>query len=302
VYSLRQKVLIISADESDRETMRLLLGSMGCGWMLASRVAEALKLLSRETIAAAILDSRILSHHSLETNERWQDVVSFLPGRVLLLIGANDDARILNFVQENSLPSIKRDRLAPELWGSLEGFLRQPAGVSQGLETGRLTLDTFLQPLPVGIRYASAAVRHLLYETSSLSVDVSIERRPDSKSVALAGQILSKSATPRTFPGARVALIGHKGPLGFAVTNQSGEFLFEFEKEAKVVLEIEDASNHRVAIHSPSLSNWPAREEQASTGRNARRTRRARTTGPSRRPGSDKRKEDTGDESSKINT
>lgn len=300
--SLRQKVLIISADESDRETIRLLLGSMGCGCMLASGVADGLKILSRETVAAAILDSRILSQRSLENDENWQDVVSFLPGRVLLLLGANEDARILKFVEESSLASIKRDRLAQELWGSLEGFLRQPAAAAHAPETGRLTLDTFLQPLPVGIRYVGAAVRHLLYETSSLSVDVSIERKPDSKSVALAGQILSKSDTPRTFPGARVALIGHNGPLGFAVTNQSGEFLFEFEKEQKVVLEIEDASNHRVAIHSPSLSNWPAREEQAGTERNARRTRRAGTTEPSRRPGSDRRKEDTEHEKSKINT
>ena len=293
MYSLRQKVLIISADESDRETMRLLLGSMGCGWILASSVPEGLKILSQEPVAAAILDSAILSDSSIENNESWQDVVNFLPGRVLLLLRANEDARILEFVQMNSLPSMKRDRLARELWGNLENFLRRPAIAPQLSETGRLTLDSFLQPLPVGIRYARAGVRHLLYETNSLSVDISIERLPDSTSVSLAGQILSNDKPPRTFPGARVALRGHKGVLGFAVTNPAGEFLFEFDKEPKVVLEIEDASNHRVAIHSPSLSNWPAREEQAGSGRrNARGTRRARTTDASRRPGSEMRKVD----------
>ena len=301
MYSVRQKVLIISADESDRETMRLLLGSMGCGWVLTSSLAEGLKTLSRETVAAAVLDSAILSDSSLKKNESWQDVVNFLPGRVLVLLRANEDARILKFVQENSLPSIKRDRLAQELWGNLEGFLRQPASTPQVSETGRLALDSFLQPLPVGIRYSRAAVRHLLYETNSLSVDISIERLPDSTSVSLAGQILSNDKPPRTFPGARIALLGQKGLLGFAVTNPSGEFLFEFDKEPKVVLEIEDASNHRVAIHTPSLGNWPAREERADSGRDARRTRRARTTDPSRGPGSGRRKEDEGHETSKIN-
>lgn|GEM_PF-3503034 len=297
MYSLRQKVLIISADEPDRETMRLLLSSMGCGWTLASSLEEGLKILSREPVAAAILDSAILSHSSLEKNENWQDVVNFLPGRVLLLLGANDeDARIRKFVQENSLPSTKRARLAQDLWGSLESLLRPSNGSPRIMETARLIVDTFLQPLPVGIRYGRAAVQHLLYETSSLSVDVSIERKPESKFIELAGQILSKANTPRTFPGAKVALLGHKGPLGFAVTNQSGEFLFEFEKEPKIVLEIEDASHHRVAIHSPNLSNWLARDEQANSRRDARKTRRARTKEAARRPGSEKRKVDVAQE------
>lgn len=294
MYSLRQKVLIISADETDRETIRLLIGSMGCAWMLASSMPEGLRILGREPVAAAILDSAILMDSSFEKNERWHDVVNFLPGRVVVLLRANEDARILKFVQENSLASIKRDRLAQELWGNLEGFLRQPAVAPQAAETGRLAVDSFLQPLPVGIRYARAAVRHLLYETNSLSVDISIERLPDSTSVSLAGQILSNDKPPRTFPGARVALLGPKGLLGLAVTNPAGEFLFEFEKEPKVVLEIEDAFNHRVAIHSPILSNWPAREEQPDRGRHARRTRPGRTTDPSRRPGSDGREEDEG--------
>lgn len=302
MYSLRQKVLIISANEFDRETMRLLLGSMGCGWMLASSVREGLKILSRETVAAAILDSAILRESALENSENWRDVVNFLPGRVLLLLGANEEERILKLIQENSLPSMKRDRLALELWGNLEGLLRQPAPAAQVSETGRLTLDSFLQPLPVGIRYAQSAVRHLLYETSSLSVDISIERLPDSTSVSLAGQILSNDKPPRTFPGARVALLGHKGLLGFAVTNPAGEFLFEFDKEPRVVLEIQDASNHRVAIHSPSLGTWPARDEQASSGRRAsRRSRRMPTTAPARRTDPEKRKEDSEHEASKAN-
>lgn len=299
MYSLQQKVLVISADESDRETMRLLLGSMGCGWMLASSVEEGLKILNREPVAAAIVDSGILTDRSLES---WPDVVNSLSGRVLLLLGATEDARVLKFAQEKSLPSIKLDRLAKDLWASLESLLRRLNDSSCVVEMARLIADTFFQPLPGGIRDGYSTVRHLLYETRSLSVDVSIECLPDSKSMALAGQILSKATAARTFAGTRVTLLGHEGLLGFDVTNQFGEFLFEFEQEPKVVLEIEDVPNHRVAIHSPNLSDWMAKSEQAGTGREARITRRTRAAVTSRRPDSDRRKINAGHEPSSANS
>jgi hypothetical protein len=150
---------------------------------------------------------------------------------------------------------MNRDRWAQDLWGSLETLLRLPSVAERIRETARLTLDTFLQPLSAGIRYMRPRVRHLLYETSTLAVDVSFEQLPDLNSIRLGGQILSNVEPQRSLNGARVALLGAKGLLGLAVTNQSGEFLFDFEKEPQVVLEIEDAPNHRVAIHSPNLGN-----------------------------------------------
>jgi hypothetical protein len=256
VYSLPQRVLIISDDALDGETMRLLLASMGCPWIMASGLEEAIRILRRGSVAAAILDSRITSWDCEREHQNFRNIVEYLAGRVILVFGETQDARVMDLARTHSLPFLKRERWAQELWGSLEVLLLQSTLARFVKETARLTLDTYLQPVPAGTRHLRPSVRHLLYETSAIAVDVSIERLPDSNSIRLAGQILSNVELQRSLNGGRVALLGPKGLVGFGVTNQSGEFLFEFEKEPKVVLEIEDAPNHRVAIHLPNLAGW----------------------------------------------
>lgn len=276
MYPLSQRVLIISDNARDRETMRLLLASMGCRWVLASSLEEAIRILSRGSAAAAVLDSRATSWEPGRKNENLHDMVKYLAGRLILVVGENDDPRAMDFAQGYSLPVVRRERWAQELWGSLEAWLHQPAIARLVKEAAQLIVDTFRQPLPTGIRHIRASVRHLLYETSSHAVDVSFERVPDSNSIRLAGQILSNVEPQRLLNGVRVALLGAKGLLGVAVTNQSGEFLFEFEKEPKVVIEIEDTPNHRVAIHSPNLGNWAGRGDRQGGKRASQKSRRPR--------------------------
>jgi len=252
---VRQSVLIVSDYEIDRETIPLLLGSMGCRWILTSTLEEAVGTLNRESIAAAIVDSRLMTVDSgEETNQVLREILVRMPGRVILLLNENCDPRMVEFATAYSLPFIKRDRWAQDLWVSLEALLRLRTVARLIKETARLALDTFVQPQPTGIRLAQTTTRHLLYETSSLSVDVSFESLPDSNSVLLGGQILTKREPERLFDGVPVRLRGQERPLGFAVTNRSGEFLFEFEKEPYVMLEIEDRPNHCVTIYSPHLT------------------------------------------------
>lgn len=274
VYGLPQRVLIISDNVQDRETMRLLLASMGCRWVLASSLEEAIRILSRGSVAAAVLDSRATSWEPGRKNENLHDMVKYLAGRLILVVGENNDPRAMGFAQGYSLPIVRRERWAQELWGSLEAWLHQPAIARLVKEAAQLIVDTFRQPLPAGIRHIRSSIRHLLYETSSHAVDVSFERVPDSNSIRLAGQIISNVEPQRSLNGVRVALLGAKGLLGVAVTNQSGEFLFEFEKEPKIVIEIEDTPNHRVAIHSPNLGSWAGRADRRSAKRASPKSRR----------------------------
>jgi hypothetical protein len=160
------------------------------------------------------------------------------------------------------LPFIWRDRWAQDLWGTLEPLLHRPTTTHPIKEFARLALDTFRQPLPVGIREPQPSIRHLLYETNLLSVDVSFQRIQDSDSILLAGQILKRDGPEHTFTDVRVVLRGEKRLLGSALTNQAGEFLFEFENEPNVTLEIEDRPNHCVAIHSPCLNSGVEDEPQ----------------------------------------
>ena len=160
--SSQKKVLIISSHEPDRETMRLLLGSMGCPWILASTVEEGAKILGREPVAAAILDSGIVSWDFVPRNANLHAVVKFLPGRVILLLSERLDSRVVNFARANSLPIIKRERWAQELWGSLEEVLRRNELAFRRCflrTSGRLEVDPVGWANPHERRTAAAASR-----------------------------------------------------------------------------------------------------------------------------------------------
>jgi len=249
---VRQSVLIISGYAADRETIPLLLGSMGCRWIVAPTFEEALATLNREPTAAAILDSRLAIVGSKERHQILREILVRLPGRVILLLNEPHDPAAMEFATAYSLPFINRDRWAQDLWGSLETLLRVPAVTQRTNETAHLALDTFRQPLPVGIRLSQTNSRHLLYEANSLSIDMSFELLPESNCASLGGQILTNAYPARALTGAPVRLRGRERPLGFAMTNQFGEFFFQFEREPVVTLEVEDRPNHCVTIYSPN--------------------------------------------------
>jgi hypothetical protein len=252
VFPVRQSVLIISGNAAGRETIPLLVGSMGCRWILATTLEQALATLNREPTAAALLDSRLVISGPDEENEILREILVRLPGRVILLLNEPYDRAAVDFATAYSLPFINSDRWAQDLWGSLETLLRRATVTNRVEETARLAQDTFRQPLPVGIRFSQTNIRHLLYETSLLSIDISFELLPESNSTSLGGQILTNADPTRALAGAPVRLRGLERPLGFAMTNQSGEFIFQFKREPNVILEIEDRPNHSVTIHSPN--------------------------------------------------
>ena len=55
-------------------------------------------------------------------------------------------------------------------------------------------------------------------------------------------------------------LKSRKGPLGVRMTNEVGEFVFEFQNERSVSLEVEVSPNDWVLIISPPLE-WMGRAE-----------------------------------------
>ena len=256
--------------------MPLLLRSMGCRCTLAATLEEAVGILNRESTAAAILESRLAMVDSEEKNETLREILVRLPGRVILLLSERDDSAAIDFATAYSLPFIKRDRWAQDLWGSLENVLRLPYVTHVVRETARLALDTLGWPLPEGVRFCRPGSRHLLYETNSLSIDVSFERLPGSNRMSLSGQVLMKMDPKRAVHGATVRLQARERPLGFVVTNQSGEFSFEFDREPNVILEIEDRPNHCVTIHSPNPI-WVLEDElQKMSKRDTRQPARRR--------------------------
>lgn len=144
-----------------------------------------------------------------------------------------------------------------------------------------MILDTFLQTLPTGIRYAQLNTRQLVYDADSVTADISLERITATNSVLLMGQVMWKGEPERPCWGTAVVLHGQKGPLGLTMTNESGEFSFEFKREPSVTIEIEDRPNHGVTIVSPSL-DWGTETESESRDEAARERHLPEQRGTSR--------------------
>src|SRR5438445_7885347 len=74
-----------------------------------------------------------------------------------------------------------------------------------------LLFDTFAQPLPAGIRSGAAVARQLVYEAEGLTVDLRLDRQPQSNKICVVGQVLDKGI-PRVSPsGASIMIWTEKG-------------------------------------------------------------------------------------------
>jgi hypothetical protein len=82
----------------NQETMRLLLTSMGCQWVLASSLEEGIRTLSRGPGAAAVLDSGIASSGPHQKNHKIQGFVKCLTDRVILVFGEIPEPQVMGLV------------------------------------------------------------------------------------------------------------------------------------------------------------------------------------------------------------
>ena len=250
---MQPRVLIICERAAERETIRVLVGTMGCQWALASSIEEALAMLNRERISAALLElpgAAVSDPDQMHKNVR-EFLVRF-PGRVMALTDGMPTPAIRELISKYSIPWVQRDRLAMDLWPRLESMVYPQLGIRRITKVARLALDTFLQPLPAGIRGSQSGTRQLVYETESLTADMAFERSPDSTRTTLLGQII-RNEPKIPVNGVPVVLKSRKGPLGLKMTNEVGEFSFEFQNERSVNLEIEVSPNDWVLLISPPL-------------------------------------------------
>lgn len=272
----RPGVLIICNRKPVRDTIRVLVGTMGYRWLLASGLEDALATLDRESLSAAILDWPCASSSPEAIDPSLREILLRLPGRVLVLMDETSGSAINELVKTYGLPVVHNDRLAQDLLGSLETVFF-PAKTHRFTEAASLVMDTFLQPLPVGIRGSQAHSRHLLYESAFLSVDLLFEPLSDRSRTSLVGQVMRTSSPELPLHGVPVLLRGQEGALASTVTNQSGEFSLEFPSEPHVTMEVEDQPNHCVSFVSPSLA-WVASSLRPG-GASPRRS-----PGPTRKP------------------
>ena len=266
---MQPRVLIICERAAERDTIRVLVGTMGCQWVLASGIDEALALAGRERTSAALLELPGTNSDAVRADQAVRELLVRFPGRVIVLTDESPTPGIRELLSRYSIPSVQRDRLAADLWPRLESLVYPQLGIRRITKVARLVFDTFLQPLPAGIRSLQPDTRQLVYEAPALTADIAFERFPDSTRTTLTGQIMRTSSPQIPMNGVPVVLKGQKGPLGLMITNEAGEFSFEFQDERTVSLEIEVTPNDWVLLMSPPLDWVGSAENQWGNGRGA---------------------------------
>jgi hypothetical protein len=265
---MQPKVLIICERAAERDTIRVLVGTMGCQWLLASTIDEALAILGRERTSAALLELPGMITDPAKLDQGVRELLVRFPGRVIVLTDESPTFTITELISKYSIPFVQRNRLAADLWPRLESMVYPQLGLRRITKVARLVLDTFLQPLPAGLRYPQRSARQLVYEAPALAGDIAFERSPDSHQITLTGQLMKTNVPPVPLDGVPVVLRGQKGPLGLMISNEAGEFSFEFQKERSVTLEIEVTPNDWVLFVSPPLDGLSSRDDRAVNQKN----------------------------------
>jgi len=263
---MQPRVLIICERAAERDTIRVLVGTMGCQWVLASAIDEALALLGRERTSAALLELPGAVSDPAKLDQGIRELLVRFPGRVIVLTDEKPTPMTSELISRYSIPAVKRDRLAVDLWPRLESMVYLQLVSRRITRVARLVLDTFLQPLPAGIRSPQTEdTRQLVYEAPALTADISFERSPNFPSITLMGQVLRTKDPQIPLNGVTVVLKSRKGPLNVKMTNEAGEFSFEFQGERTVSLEIEVSPNDWVLLITPPL-DWATKDEGQAAG------------------------------------
>src|SRR5205823_13422161 len=192
---MQPSVLIMCERAAERETIRVLVGTMGCQWVLASSIEEALAMLSRERISAALLE---LPGAVSDPDQMHKNVREFLvrfPGRVMALTDGMPTPAISELISKYSIPWVQRDRLSMDLWLRLESMVYPQLGMRRFIKVARLALVIFLQTLPADMRFSQLDIRKLLYELESLTPDIAFERSSDSTRTTLLAQLIMTNET-----------------------------------------------------------------------------------------------------------
>ncbi len=259
--SARQRVLIVGKEPLTRDDIRILLGSKGCECTTAASSQQALAAIEQKDFVAIVLDAQSSDSPATEIISAIDENHSNLLDRVVVITEEGGNAEIRHLVEQYSLAHVERRLLVQQLWASLEPLLHSGA-FRYAANVVRLIFDSFRDPLPAGLRTSEARGRRVLYACGTLTVDLWIRPDEGTHRIMLEGQILDVAKQGRKFENTAVALLGRKGPMAQATTNEFGEFHLDFEIQPKVGLKIEDDRARGLTISLPRME-WAIRKAAA---------------------------------------
>ena len=153
-------------------------------------------------------------------------------------------------------PSESAVQRAKEACGLREGW--RPSGRKT---RARLIFDSFLQPLPAGVRNSMAATRQLQYRSGPLIIDIDLakESHAPEAPIFLMGQILNADKPDQRVKDFRVFLLRGKRIRGQTNSSPLGEFRFELAEAKNWRLLFELDGQEVIPISLPELTSRPAK-------------------------------------------
>jgi anti-sigma factor RsiW len=101
-------------------------------------------------------------------------------------------------------------------------------GQAQVLRLARPTFDSFERPALAGVRGFDSGPQQLMYQCGSVFIDLRLESKPVTHSMALAGQVVDVGQPGGGLAGIPVSLLSREDNWLETTTNQLGEFHFSF--------------------------------------------------------------------------
>jgi hypothetical protein len=123
--------------------------------------------------------------------------------------------------------------------------------LSRLTEWASLIFDSWHDPLPVGIRGGTAPARHLLHQSETFLIDLSLLHEGGT-CASLVGQVLPKQTTQTSSAGTGIALTQGEALITQTVANAMGEFQMEFEYLGELILYLQVPNSVTIGIALPS--------------------------------------------------
>ena len=96
------------------------------------------------------------------------------------------------------------------------------------LQLAKCTFDSFASQVLAGVRGSEPVPQQLMYRCGNVSIDLRLEPKPATRSMALAGQVLDSGHPGGGLAGIPVSLLSREDTWLETTTNQLGEFHFSF--------------------------------------------------------------------------
>jgi hypothetical protein len=166
-------------------------------------------------------------------------------------------------------PPVSAVRLARAIFATAN-----PEKVTLRRIVARLVHDSFLEPLPAGLRAHDRVSRRALYEAGGYHIDIQLERQPTSDIVTLVGQVADHIQPETSTADVPIWLMERESLVESTVCNQFGEFQLEYEprRNLRLFVPLPEAGK-RLEIPLSRLTPGGTRRRQVKKSRMAQRRR-----------------------------